>query len=134
MKRFDHRFFALVILLYACHEDGSSTIRTSGPVVPIGPGVPLGPHLATNLGLAARRFAGDERVLVVGVPESAQGGMDLNADGDTLDEVAVAFDLDGRTRHDLAVAFSSVSGAPLTVTLTAALVVSEAEQGQTDLN
>src|SRR5262245_51339273 len=99
MSRFDQCFCAFVLLLCACHED-SSTLGSG----PIRPADPLDPPRKTNLGLAVKRFAGDERVLVVGVPESGQGGLDRNADGDTLDEVALAIDLESGSRHDLAVA------------------------------
>jgi hypothetical protein len=118
-------FLALVgtstlLTLGACHDgsSGSSTPQT------------------TNTGLALADLRGDGDLWLLSVPESAQGGADLNGDGDALDQVVSVLDL----------ATGSVTPTSLDVTqqpfapfwgvggALAALGVSEEGQGGLDLN
>jgi hypothetical protein len=88
----------------------------------------------TNLGLAAERIAGDGELLVLGVSEAGQGA-DRNGDGDLLDEVAFALDLETGSGRNLGIALSASSADPLVVSgRVAAVIVAESSQGGRDLN
>ena len=47
----------------------------------------FGSKSSTNLGVASNELLLDDRWVILKVPEIDQGGMDLNGDGDALDEV-----------------------------------------------
>jgi hypothetical protein len=112
---------AAELVLCACHESSSAAVAGTVPL--------------TNLRLAAGRVEGDDLLLVVGVPEAAQGGRDRNGDGDARDEVAFAYDVASGAGEDLELGLSPSFPFPLEVRgSTAALVVSEAGQGGLDLN
>jgi hypothetical protein len=92
----------------------------------------VGAGLLTNLELACRgRILLTGRRLLFGVGERAQGQGDLNGDGDDADDYVLhSYDLESRTVTNLQVA-ASVGQASDTLV---AIVVSEINQGQTDLN
>jgi hypothetical protein len=93
----------------------------------------------TNLGWAAfgARFGVGRRTVSVLVDESDQGGHDLNGDGDTGDAVFHLWDArDGSTANLGFAGSSSSTSAELTffTRRVAAILVSEGDQGMTDLN
>jgi hypothetical protein len=111
------------LFLCACHGSDSS-------------GGPLGAGPLANLGFDVDHLASDGRLLVVGVSEPGNGGtLDQNGDGDTLDEVAFAFDLETGTEQNLGITLSPRASVPLRVVGDLAVFVeSEEERGNTDLN
>ncbi|NOT31295.1 MAG: hypothetical protein HOP15_12690 [Planctomycetes bacterium] len=115
------------LVLGAC-DGGGSGGSPSGGLPAVGGDV-------TNLGLAAGRIEGDDELLVVAVSEMGQGGADRNLDGDALDEVAFVYDLASESGRDLRISLSPSFPFPLEVGgWVAALVTSEAGQGDSDLN
>ena len=84
----------------------------------------------TNLGLASNLFELDGRLVAFLVDESAQGGRDLNGDGDAGDLVLHVFD--ARTGKTTNVALAS--GAFQLAGSLVAFRVPEGDQGERDLN
>lgn len=121
---------SLLALLVACHRSSSSDA--------------LPPQaLVTNLELAGVATAGEDGLWLVVVRESEQGGLDLNGDGDTLDDVVHVVDLGSGALTNTGLATQRIPFArpsdvapPLLVTdgSVAAFPVSEADQGGLDLN
>jgi hypothetical protein len=99
-------------------------------------------HMLTNPGLAAAvgTFGLTSRLIAWAVPEEAQGGADLNGDGDATDLVVHVFDRSDQSITNTHLACSRLfAGSQIALTITAsgsiaAFAVREFEQASTDLN
>jgi hypothetical protein len=122
MRSFQLSCLLLLPLAAACH-DSSDAASALTPV-------------NTSLGIALVELASNGDLCLVAVSETAQGGSDLNGDGDTLDRVAHVLDLATgeltSTSLDVTPRFHEPLG-PVPGEL-AVLLVSEAGQGGQDLN
>jgi hypothetical protein len=107
----------------ACHGDSTGDLASITPV-------------STSLGLAIEGLSGFGDLWVVVVPEAGQGGSDLNGDGDALDRVAHMLDLATGVLTNTSLAIPPTTREPLgpVNALRAVLMVSEADQGASDLN
>lgn len=85
----------------------------------------------TNLGLAPTSLAAAGAWVAFGVSEWAQGGTDLNGDGDADDAVLHVYDADSATTTDLGLAINPVLAMDDSLLM---VRVFEAGQGDTDLN
>jgi hypothetical protein len=85
----------------------------------------------TNLGLATTAFRIDGNVLAFTVNEAAQGGADLNGDGDAKDSVLFLYNL---TTHALTNVGLDAAGGFVLDSNRVAFAVSESNQGMADLN
>lgn len=93
--------------------------------------------LARNLGLAARALLGAERLWLVRVLESEQGGRDANGDGDAEDELVYVLDLERGGFVGAPLALADARSAPPLLACdgeSAAFAVDEAAEGGRDLN
>lgn len=91
---------------------------------------------ASNLGLAVQDFILDDRRLAFEVVESAQGGSDLNGDGDAVDTVLHVYDETTATTRNLQLATNPNSGFQDLALGSEVLAVGVSEfwQANTDLN
>lgn len=87
----------------------------------------------TNLGISALALHGQGELWALEVAEAGEGAADRNGDGDALDVVLSVYDLAADSRADLGLA---PGGFPLVAVgdVLVAFGVSEADQGNTDLN
>ncbi len=84
-----------------------------------------------NVGLAAENFGFDGQTVAISVPESGQGGLDRNGDGDTGDSVLAVYD--GATNMTANVGVGMLGGS-LVRGGRVAFIVYEPQQGGLDRN
>lgn len=105
----------------ACHDSSSSGA----------PGAPA----PINVGISAQSVQGEGRLLLLRVRELDEGARDLNGDGDASDSgVAHVYDLETGRLTNLGLALGDLITRDVVADELAVLAVSEAAQGDTDLN